>query len=84
MKLKELKIELQASYCDNPGKYLGVVEWESKAGKMELLLPAELSERILEFLSPVLQDFAQKSAVEMGNSILASVQEARQLPVINT
>jgi hypothetical protein len=80
MKLQSLQIQLNASYDDNPGRYRGKVCWEQKDdGKIETVLPAEISERLLIFLAPLLTEFTQRSMQTMQKGIEISVEESRRL-----
>ena len=83
MKLKELTIKMNESYDDNPGQYRGKIKWEEKNdGEMTIVLPPEISEKLLLFLAPVMQEFSTRAATAMVNAIEASVNEARQLPEV--
>jgi len=84
MKLQSLIIQLNASYDDNPGRYRGKVCWEQKDdGKIETVLPSEISEKLLLFLAPLLSEFTQRSMQTMQRGIENSVEEARRLTDVN-
>lgn len=82
MKLKELKIELEPSYSDDAGKYKGRMSWEDKNdSEIRIILPPELSERLLLAVAPVLEEFSRQATQQFTAAISSSVLEARKLPV---
>lgn len=83
MKLETLKVELQPSYADNPGKYIATMEWEGeRKTKLKLVCEPEFSETLLLLVAPILEEQAKRSAEHFHASILLSVKEARALPEI--
>jgi hypothetical protein len=84
MKLKNLTIKLNEAWTNDPGKYSGTVQWEDKKEtEIKMVLPQEISEKLLLFLAPVLEEHARTAAARMADSIVLSVQEAKQLPEVN-
>lgn len=81
MKLKELKIELQ-QWGENKGQYEAEIEYEGDKGKVKLLLDSKVSEALLLVIGPVITKFAHQSALVLEEAIVKSVQESRNLPVI--
>lgn len=83
MKLTNLHIELQASYCDNAGKYVATIQYETgRKDAVKLVLDPEVSERLLVFLGPVITKFATQAAKEIETNIIGSLAEMKQLPEI--
>lgn len=83
MKLRSLEIKLQPSYAANAGKYLAEIEYETGSkDSVKLVLDPGISQDLLAYIGPVIATFATRSAQELQRSILASVQEAKQLPEI--
>lgn len=81
MKLKNLNIKLNESWNDNAGKYTGTATWEQKGeGEFVVTIPADISEKLLIFLAPVLERHCINTAAAMQQSIMLSVKEAQQLP----
>lgn len=81
MKLKKLTISLNESWADNAGKYSGTATWEQKGeGEFAVTLPVDISEKLLLFLAPVLEQHCINTAAAMQQSIMLSVKEAQMLP----
>jgi hypothetical protein len=81
MKLRSLTIELH-TYGDHAGKYTGEVKYEHEQGATTLTFDESLSERLLEFIGPVLTLASQKVSAELEKAIQVSLTEARALKAI--
>jgi hypothetical protein len=77
MKLKNLSIELQR-WGENEGKYLGKIEYDGVKGSVSMLLDPRVSEALLMCVGETITRFASEAAKEVENSIVQSLQEAKQ------
>lgn len=82
MKLKALTIEMCPSYSDTPGKYKAEIKYEGQSGSVEMKLDPRVSEALLVCIGATIAKFAHQAALEVEKNIFLSVQEARQLPII--
>lgn len=72
MKLKTVYLSYQ-TYGAFQGKYTGHVEFEGLAGEMKILLPPELSSRILAVCAELLVTQAKETAQTMTATIIDQV-----------
>lgn len=79
MKLTDLRIELEPSYSKNAGKYTCTIEYEDRTGNVKLNLDEKVSEALLICIGEVITEFAAKAAQKVQASIIASVEDARNI-----
>lgn len=78
MKLEKLEIRKSESYRNEPpNRYIGEVEYQGSRGKMVVILPPEVSEKLLVYLGPLMAQFAQQGAQEIAANIIRSVEDLK-------
>lgn len=81
MKLTRLEIELQ-TYGKNEGKYMGEISYENDTGRTQLVLGAEISEKLLAFIGPVIISAACSVSRQLEKDLIQSVEESKKFKSI--
>ena len=76
MKLESLEIELH-KWGEQEGKYTAKIKWLDETGKIEMSLDPKISEALLSFIGPVITKFSHEAALNIEQSLVKSVEEAR-------
>ena len=82
MQLKELRIRLNESYEDNPGKYRATICYVEEKSELKMEFDDDLSNRLLEFVGPALTQCATRQARALERNFIESVRIAKALPEI--
>jgi hypothetical protein len=81
MQIKKVTFSKQESYEPNPGRWIAKVEFESRNGNCDIPLSSEVSEKLLQVLTPFIVEFAQRSTTQIAEILTKQLADA-QTPAI--
>lgn len=71
--IESVTIRRRKRYEDNPGRFVGEVEYEGSGNKVAIMLDQALSEKLLEYLAPVLVEYSRRVALQIADDITQQV-----------
>ena len=77
MKLKKQTLERRESWQTDAGKYKGEIAYDSDGGRVEMNLSPEVSEALLLCIGETIVKFSAKAAEDVCDSLIDSVEQAR-------
>lgn len=78
MKLTNLLIQLQPSYCDNAGKYVATIKYEDgRDNEVKLVLDPEISMKLLAYVGPAITAATSAAARQIEAHIIESLEAAK-------
>lgn len=78
MSLERLTIEKTPSWRDtNPDRYIATVHYKSNKGEITMPLTPEISERLLEFVAPLIARLGAEAAQEIASNIYRAIETAK-------
>lgn len=81
MTLRELTVRKRASYEDMAGRFVAEVQYEGSGGKITMPLSPEISEKLMEFLAPMLARFGSEAANEIAASVLKVLEDSKAVTI---
>lgn len=83
MEIKSVTIKKQANYeTQNAGRFVANIEFVSEYGNMSIPLAPDVSEKLLEFLTPVIVEFSSRATNQVAE-ILTKQLADRTAPAID-
>ena len=77
MTLRELKVRKRQSYEEMAGRFVAEVSYEGSGGTISMPLGPDISEKLMEFLAPMLARFGSEAANEIASSVLSVVEDSK-------
>ncbi len=77
MTLVDLNIRRRTSYEEMSGRYVAEVKFQGSRGNITLPLSPEISEKLMEYLAPLLARFGSDAAAEIAASVLKAVEDRK-------
>lgn len=71
--IESVMIRRRKSYEENSGRFVGEVEYQGMTGKVTLTISEDVSEKLLEFLAPVLVEYSRRVALQIADDITRQV-----------
>lgn len=78
MTIERLTIERTASWQTvNPDRYIATVHYKSNKGEITMPLTPEISERLLEFVAPLIARLGAEAAQEIASNIYKTIEASK-------
>lgn len=78
MRIERLTIERTESWQTvNPNRYVATVEYKSPKGEIKMPLTPEISERLLEFVAPLIARLGAEAAQEIAANIYKAIEASK-------
>lgn len=83
MRIERLTIAKEPSYSrENPDRYVATIEYKSTRGEIKMPLTPEISERLLEFVAPLIARLGAEAAQEIASNIYRAIETVKPVTQI--
>jgi hypothetical protein len=84
MSLQSLTLRKRQSYEEMPGRFVAEVRYEGSRGSIVMPLTPDISEKLMEYLAPLLARFGSDAASEIAASVTKALEDKSALTLENT